>query len=148
MGFGCPWTKVWCFEQALVSSTVLYSKPWDPAISMNGAQVVGLVQARLQRRQAPQGPWAVLPLSHCTRVLECWKNKAKKSRLPKWSARLRVGSWSREILPFSNRINVETFSCAYFCCLLVILIVVIVAACMNGNCFGHSTSELKPWINT
>ena len=55
---------------------------------MNLAQVIGLVQARLRKRRPPRGPWAILPLGHCTRAPERRKNEAKKSCLPSKASRL------------------------------------------------------------
>ena len=61
---------------------------------MNGAQVVGLVQARLQKRQLPQGPWAVLPLSYFTRALESQKRTNREELLAKVEDK--VAGWSLE----------------------------------------------------
>ena len=46
---------------------------------MNGAQVVGLVQARLRKRQPPKGPFAIVPLSYFTRAPQMPEENARKT---------------------------------------------------------------------
>ena len=59
-------------------SDVLKPKLWGTVAWMTLDQVVGLVQARLQKRRSPQGPWAILLLGHCTRALDCQTNETKR----------------------------------------------------------------------
>ena len=47
------------------------------------AQVVGLAQARLQKRQPPEGPSAILPLGHCTSAENAGKRSHKEPILKK-----------------------------------------------------------------
>ena len=58
---------------------MLQPKPLGAVVQMDIAQVVGLVQARLQKRRPPQGPWAILHLDHYTRAPEAGRARPEES---------------------------------------------------------------------
>ena len=94
---------------------------------MDLAQVVSLVQTRLQERRPPQGPWAILPLGHCTRALKCRQNEDTKSRLqvePQIShleRKVAGSSLAEGVSPFSYRVKVEAFHVPIRACCVQIL---------------------------
>ena len=73
------WATKHSFHERALVAQCCNSKSPDTAVWVNGAQGVGMVHHRSQDRQ-PLGPCACIPpLSHCTRALECLKNKARRN---------------------------------------------------------------------
>ena len=66
--------------------------------------LVGSLPAK--KRRPPLGLCATLPLSHCTRVLECWKNEATRVAS---QVKLQVSLVERKVAGSSLKEDVASF---------------------------------------
>ena len=80
---------------------------------------------------------AILRLSHCTRVLESWKNKAKKSRLPKKVERKVAGSSLHEDVNFFCLYSMLKLTCHVPILDCWRLINFMLQIKLIGKCSGH-----------